>query len=310
MITDKLIDKIIEKQNVSVVGLDTALDYLPENMRKTARDFETAAEAVLEFNKRIIDATADLIPAVKIQIAYYEMYSQQGLGAFIKTAEYAKSKGLVVIADVKRNDIGATAGCYSKAYLGETDINGSGFAAFPTDYVTLNAYLGIDGIKPFADDMKTYGKGGFVLVKTSNKSSSQLQNLKLESGQYVYEYMGKLVSEWGADNIGGYGYSALGAVVGATHKEEAEKLRAQMKHSFFLVPGYGAQGGTADDLAVCFDARGLGAAVNSSRGILCAYKSEKYKGQGFDEAARNAVIDMKNDINGALKRRGVERIGG
>lgn len=310
MITDKLIEKIIEKQNVSVVGLDTSLEYLPEKMRTSARNFDTAADAIFQFNKGVIDAVYDLVPALKIQIAYYEMYSHQGLNAFIKSAQYARDKGLIVISDIKRNDIGATASCYSKAFLGKTQINNENFNAFESDFVTLNAYLGIDGIQPFIEDMKAYDKGGFILVKTSNKSSAQLQNLKLKSGEFIYEYMGKLVSEWGRESIGKYGYSALGAVVGATHKLEAEKLREQMKTSFFLVPGYGAQGGAADDLAVCFDERGLGAAVNSSRGILCAYKNEKYKGQAYDEAARNAVIDMKNDINGALQKRGVARIGG
>lgn len=301
MIIDTLIDKIQEYDNPTVAGLDTSFDYLPESMKAGVQDFAGAADAVLAFNKKIVDSICDIVPCVKVQIAYYEMYGLEGMRAFAETVKYASKKGMLVMTDAKRNDIGATAECYAKAYLGQTVVGGEVYTAFDSDFLTVNGYLGSDGIKPFLGWMQKRDKGIFVLVKTSNKSSGELQDLKLENGKTVYEYMGGLVEEWGKDCIGKYGYSAVGAVVGATHPQQAQILRREMPHTFFLIPGYGAQGGTADDLKVCFDKDGLGGIVNSSRGILCAYKQEKYAGLSFDAAARQACIDMKNDLNRAIK---------
>ncbi len=295
-----MIEKIVDLQNPTCVGLDTSFGYLPDEMKKGVTTFESAAEAIAEFNMNIIDKVCDIVPSVKVQIAYYEAYGHAGLQAFEYTVNYAKGRGLVVIADCKRNDIGSTAGCYSTAYLGKTDLNGKQLRAFAADMLTVNGYLGYDGIKPFVDDIKKYDKSIFVLVKTSNPSSGELQNLKLENGKYIYEQMGELVSEWGKDSVGKYGYSEVGAVVGATHPEEAERLRAQLPNTFFLIPGYGAQGGSAQMLKVCFDKKGLGGVVNSSRGIICAYKDARYRGMNYAEAARAACIDMQQDLSGVI----------
>lgn len=301
---DSLIKKIIKMQNPTCVGLDTDFSYLPEEMRGGVTTFSEAAKRIFEFNKNIIDNVCDIVPSVKVQIAYYEMYGYYGLKAFNQTVNYAHKKGLIVIADCKRNDIGSTASCYSKAYLGKTQIGDKKIKAFPADMLTVNGYLGSDGIKPFVEDIKNNNKSIFVLVKTSNPSSGELQNLKLENGKYIYEQMGELVEEWGKDTIGKYGYSEVGAVVGATHPEEAARLRAQMPNTFFLIPGYGAQGGSAEMLKVCFDKRGLGGVVNSSRGILCAYKKPEYSGKNYYEAARAACIDMQNDLLSAIGKMG------
>ncbi len=297
---DKLIEKIVDLQNPTCVGLDTSFSYLPEDMRNGISSFDDAAEAIAEFNMNVIDKVCDVVPSVKVQIAYYEMYGHAGLQAFEYTVNYAKGRGLIVIADCKRNDIGSTAGCYSSAYLGKTDVNGKLLRAFAADMLTVNGYLGYDGIKPFVNDIKAYDKSIFALVKTSNPSSGEFQNLKLDNGQYVYEKMGELVSEWGKDSIGKYGYSEVGAVVGATHPEEAGRLRAQLPHTFFLIPGYGAQGGSAEMLKVCFDKNGLGGVVNSSRGIICAYRDQRYSGMNYAEAARAACIDMQQDLVSAI----------
>ena len=319
MIVDRLIDKIVKIDNPTVVGLDTDYNYLPDELRgkgallrasvaargaaagAKSGGLAQAAAAVFEFNKKIVDAVADIVPAVKVQIAYYEMYGPAGLETFAKTLRYAAEKGLFVIADAKRNDIGATASCYAKAFLGETETEGETFEAFPSDFLTVNAYLGSDGIKPFLTWAEQKDRGIFVLVKTSNPSSGELQDMRLENGKTVYEYMGSLVEQWGQPSIGKYGYSAVGAVVGATHPVQAEILRREMPHTFFLIPGYGAQGGKADDLKVCFGKDGLGGIVNSSRGILCAYRQEKYAGMPFDVAARQACEDMKADLNRAIR---------
>ena len=301
MITDKLIERIKELDNPTVAGIDTSFDYLPDDMKNGVKDFKSASQAVLEFNKRIIDNICDIVPCVKVQIAYYEMYGLDGMHTFAETVKYAGKKGMLVMTDAKRNDIGATAECYAKAYLGETAVGDKTYTAFDSDFLTVNGYLGSDGIKPFLGWMQKRDKGIFLLVKTSNKSSGELQDLKLENGKTVYEYMGSLVEEWGKDSIGKYGYSTVGAVVGATHPAQAEILRKEMPHTFFLIPGYGAQGGTADDLKVCFNSDGLGGIVNSSRGILCAYRQEKYAGRSYYEAARQACIDMKNDLNRVIK---------
>lgn len=297
---DSLIKKIIKMQNPTCVGLDTDFSYLPEEIREGVTTFSEAAKRIFEFNQKIIDNIYDIVPSVKVQIAYYEMYGYYGLKAFEQTVKYAHKKGLIVIADCKRNDIGSTASCYSKAYLGKTTVGDKVLQAFPADMLTVNGYLGSDGIKPFIEDIKNNNKSIFVLVKTSNPSSGELQNLKLENGKYIYEQMGELVQEWGNDTIGKYGYSEVGAVVGATHPEEAARLRKQMPNTFFLIPGYGAQGGSAEMLKVCFDKKGLGGVVNSSRGILCAYKKPEYSGMIYYEAAREACLDMQQDLLKAL----------
>ena len=294
MIIDQLIEKIIEMQNPTCVGLDTIVDYLPDEMKAKVTDNATAAEQIFIFNKNIIDSVCDIVPSVKIQIACYEMYGAAGIACFEKTANYAKEKGLFVIADGKRNDIGNTAGFYSNAFLGEN-------ATCAVDFLTVNGYLGTDGIKPFTDTCKNNDKGLFALVKTSNPSSGEFQNLVLENGKTVYEYMATLVEKWGAELIGKYGYSSVGAGVGATHPEEAANLRKQFKNMFFLIPGYGAQGGNADMLRCSFDERGLGGVVNNSRGILTAYKK---RGGTYFEAARQACLDMQKDLSDVIGKMG------
>ena len=301
MITDKLIEKIIEMQNPTCVGLDTLFDYLPDEMKAGAKTFEDVAERVLEFNKKIIDNVYDIVPSVKVQIAYYEMYGAAGMKAYYETLRYAAEKGLVVIADAKRNDIGSTASCYAKAFLGETQVNEESIQAFPSDYVTVNGYLGSDGIVPFVEECEKYDKGIFVLVKTSNPSGAEIQNMVLENGVPMYEYMGGLVEKWGESTIGKYGYSAVGAVVGATHPTEAARLREVLPHTFFLIPGYGAQGGNAEMLKSCFGKDGLGGVVNNSRGILCAYKKN---GGTYYEAARQACIAMQKDLSSVIGKMG------
>ena len=297
MITDKLIDKIIQMQNPTCVGLDTLFDYLPDDMKAGAVTFEDVAERVVEFNKKIIDNVCDIVPSVKVQIAYYEMYGVAGMKAYLETLEYAAKKGLIIIADAKRNDIGSTASCYAKTFLGETAVNDKTYRPFPSDYVTVNGYLGTDGIAPFVEQCEKNDKGIFVLVKTSNPSSGELQDLVLENGKTVYEYMGGLVEKWGESTIGKYGYSAVGAVVGATHPVQSARLRQILPHTFFLIPGYGAQGGNAEMLKNCFGKNGLGGVVNNSRGILCAYKKN---GGTYYEAARNACIAMQKDLSEAI----------
>ena len=297
MITDKLIDGIIAMQNPTCVGLDTLFDYLPDDMKAGAKTFEDVAERVLEFNKKIIDSVYDIVPSVKVQIAYYEMYGAAGMKAYYETLKYAAEKGLVVIADAKRNDIGSTAGCYAKAFLGETQVNEESIQAFPSDYVTVNGYLGSDGIVPFVEQCEKNDKGIFVLVKTSNPSGAEIQNMVLENGVPMYEYVGGLVEKWGESTIGKYGYSAVGAVVGATHPTEAARLREILPHTFFLIPGYGAQGGNAEMLKSCFGANGLGGVVNNSRGILCAYKKN---GGTYYDAAREACIAMQKDLSSVI----------
>ncbi len=297
MITDALIERIVGMKNPTCVGLDTSFDYLPDEMRAEVKDFAGAAERIFDFNKTLIDRLYDVVPSVKVQIAYYEMYGAPGLKAFEETLRYAAEKGLIVIADAKRNDIGSTAACYSSAFLGETNVEGNALRAFPADFLTVNAYLGTDGIAPFVDDCKKRDRGIFVLVKTSNPSSGELQNKLLADGTPVYEYMGALVEKWGEGTEGKYGYSAVGAVVGATHPEEAARLRKLLPHTFFLIPGYGAQGGNAQMLKCCFGADGLGGVVNNSRGILCAYRK---RGGTYYDAARAAALDMQRDLTSVL----------
>ena len=296
---DLLIERIIEKRNPTVAGLDTRVEYLPDDFKASLGmgeidTFEKAADAVLAYNLRLINALRDVVPAVKVQVAYYEMYGVPGMHAFADTIKAAKAAGLSVMADAKRNDIGATAEAYAAAFLGQTALAGSAARAFESDFVTVNPYLGVDGVKPFVDACARHGGGIFALVKTSNPSSGQLQDLRLEDGRRVYELMGDLTAEWGAELIGTHGYSSVGAVVGATYPEQGRELRARLGHTFFLVPGYGAQGATGKDIAGCFDDRGLGAIVNASRSLLCAWK--KQPGVEFDEAARNEALRMRDDI--------------
>ncbi len=296
---DLMIDRVIEKHNPTVAGLDTRVEYLPEEFIAelgigAIDTMEKAAQAILAYNKRLIKALCDIVPAVKVQIAYYEMYGVAGMKAFEETLKAAHEAGMSVMVDAKRNDIGATAEAYATSYLGKTQLPAGEARAFEGDFVTVNAYLGVDGVKPFVNACEKNGGGIFALVKTSNPSSGQLQDMKLEDGRTVYEMMGDLVSEWGESTIGRHGYSQVGAVVGATYPEQGRELRARMKHTFFLVPGYGAQGATGKDIAGCFDENGLGAIVNASRSLLCAWK--KQPGVAFDTAARNEAIRMRDDI--------------
>ena len=287
---DRLCERIKETGNPTVVGLDTAASYLPRRA-ELSDDFESLASAVTDFNRAIIERIRKIVPAVKVQIAYYEAMGVAGMRAFADTCEAARDAGMIVIADAKRNDIGATAGQYAEAFFGK---------AFYCDMLTVNGYLGTDGIAPF---LAKKDKGIFVLVKTSNPSGGELQDMKLENGLTVYERMAQLTDEWGRDSIGKSGYSDVGAVVGATYPKQATALRAMLPHTFFLVPGYGAQGGGADGAVAGFDEKGGGGIVNSSRGIICAYKQEKYKGMKFDEAAYAACVDMREDLTSALARR-------
>lgn len=302
---DILVEKIKKTNNPTVVGLDPRLEYIPEHIKEEAFNLygktpKAVAEAFLRFNKEIIDEIYDLVPAVKPQIAMYEEYGFEGVKAYIDTIKYAKEKGLIVIGDIKRGDITSTAKAYSNAHIGRTTIDSEEHRIFDHDFITLNPYMGYDSIEPYIDDCRNYNKGIIVLVKTSNPNSGQLQNLDV-GGELLYERVGKLVSQWGEDLIGESGYSKVCAVVGATHPEEGKKLRSLMPHTFFLVPGYGAQGGKAEDLRGIFDQDGLGAIINSSRGIITAYKNDKYKEFSSKEhakAARQAVIHMKNDLQG------------
>lgn len=296
MIIDKLIDKIKETNNPSVIGLDTCIDYLPEDMKSKCTTLAEAGKQITKFNFDLIDVLKDVIPAVKVQVAYYEMYGVDGMVAFRDTVAYAREKGLFVIADIKRNDIGSTAAAYSKGYIGKTTLaDGKTVTPFESDFITINGYLGSDGILPFVEDCKKYDKGAFVLVKTSNPTSGELQDKTMDNGKTLYDNMATLVDGWGKELVGKYGYSSIGAVVGATHMEQAKLIRKSHPSTFFLIPGYGAQGGKAGDLAVCFE-NGVGGIVNSSRGILCAYKKDAYKGLNYKEAALKAAIDMQKDI--------------
>ena len=302
-IMDKLYARISELKNPTVAGLDTRIEYLPESfvaeiLPEGIRSFEDAAEAVYQYNVRLVDALCDIVPAVKVQVAYYEMYGPAGMVAFEKTMQYAKDKGLIVMADVKRNDIGATAGCYANAYVGATPLPQGEARAFASDIATINPYLGVDGVKPFVDACAATGTGVFSLVKTSNPSSGQLQDMRFEDGRTLYEAVADLVEIWGEETRGETGYSVVGAVVGATYPEQGTALRARMPHTFFLVPGYGAQGATGTDIAGCCAESGNGAIVNASRSILCAWK--KREGMAFDEAARAEALRMREDLCSCL----------
>lgn len=301
MIIDKLIRKIKECNNPTVVGLDPKIDFIPEyilqkNFDEFGKKPKAVANAFFEFNKKIIDEIYDLVPAVKPQIAMYEMYGAPGVKAYIQTVAYAKSKGLIVIGDIKRGDIQSTAEAYSDGHIGRVTGKGLDLTVFDEDMITLNPYLGSDSITPYLKNCKSYGRGLFILVKTSNPFSGDFQDLDV-GGMKLYEKVGLSVAGWGKNLVGEYGFSSVGAVVGATYKQEALNLRALLPNTFFLVPGYGAQGGKAEDLAVCFNKDGIGAIVNSSRGIIAAYKNNKaYDENNFEKASRQAVIDMKEDL--------------
>ena len=299
---DRLIEGIKRTNNPTVAGLDPKLDYIPDFIKEQAfarygRTLEGAAEALFVFNKGLIDALCDIVPAVKPQAAYYEMYGWQGVRALEKTIAYAKSKGMFVITDGKRNDIGTTMEAYAKAHLGETAVEGEVFEPFGSDALTVNAYLGTDGVKPVLNVCKEKDKGLFILVKTSNPSSGELQDRTLDDGLTIYRTMGGMCEKWGEELMGQYGYSGVGAVVGATYPQQLGELRKELPHTFFLVPGYGAQGGGAKDVAPAFDENGLGAIINSSRGIMCPWKKE----EGLDPAeyaaaARREAIRMRDEI--------------
>jgi orotidine-5'-phosphate decarboxylase len=302
----QLIDKIQKTKAPICVGLDPMLDYIPEHVLKRALDefgetLEGAAEAIWQYNKEIIEHVYDLIPSVKPQIAMYEQFGIEGLKAYVKTVNYCHEKDLLVIGDAKRGDIGSTSSAYAAAHIGKVKVGSKILSAFATDFLTINPYLGTDGVKPFVDVCREEDKGLFVLVKTSNPSSGEFQD-RLIDGRPLYELVAQKVVEWGSESMDGT-YSNVGAVVGATYPEMSRILRKLMPNTYFLVPGYGAQGGTAEDLKPCFNEDGLGAVINSSRGIIAAYKQDKYKkfgAENFGEASRQAVIDMVADINRVL----------
>lgn len=307
---NKLMREIQKKNAPIVVGLDPTMKFIPETVKKNAfsvygETLQGAGEAIWQFNKEIVDAVCDLVPAVKPQIAMYEQFGIEGLIAYKKTVDYCKSKGLVVIGDIKRGDIGSTSAAYAVGHLGKVQVGSESYAPFDEDFATVNPYLGTDGVKPFIDVCKEEKKGIFVLVKTSNPSSGEFQDRPLAdaNNRPLYEIVGEKVAEWGADCMGD-SYSYVGAVVGATYPEMGKVLREIMPKSLILVPGYGAQGGKGADLVHFFNADGLGAIVNSSRGIIAAYQNEKYKERfteaDFAAAAREAVLDMQKDIGTAL----------
>ncbi len=308
---NKLIAKIQQTNAPIVVGLDPMMKFVPEYIKKAAfaefgETLEGAAEAIWQYNKGIVDATYDLIPAVKPQIAMYEQFGIPGLVAFKKTVDYCKEKGLIVMGDIKRGDIGSTSEAYAVGHLGKVSVGSNAFYGFDEDFVTVNPYLGSDGVKPFMKVCQEENKGIIVLVKTSNPSSGELQDLKVD-GKPIYEIMGEMVAAWGAECMPETGrYSNVGAVVGATYPEQGKILRKIMPNTFILVPGYGAQGGKGADLVHFFNEDGLGAIINSSRGIIAAYQQEKYAKygeQGYADASRAAVVDMIEDIAQALENR-------
>lgn len=306
---NKLTADIRKKNAPIVVGLDPMQSYIPKHLldkaiREYGETLKAVAEAVWEYNKGIIDAIYDLVPAVKPQIAMYEQFGIEGLAVFKKTVDYAKEKGLTVIGDVKRGDIGSTSAAYAAAHLGKITVGSKSYMPFGEDFITVNPYFGSDGIQPFIDVCKQEKRGIFILVKTSNPSSGEFQD-RLIDGRPLYELVGEQVAKWGESCMGD-SYSYIGAVVGATYPEMGKVLRRIMQKSYILVPGYGAQGGKAEDLVHYFNEDGLGAIVNSSRGIIAAYKNEKYASYGeehYAEASRQAVLDMAADIGRALQKR-------
>ena len=299
-IIDQLIEKIKIMKNPTVIGLDPRYEMLPKCVKdKYPKTLEGVGQAIIEYNKALIDAIYDIIPAIKPQIAFYEMYGIPGMQAFKVTCEYAKQKGMFVIADIKRGDIGSTAQGYSNAYLGKTKIEENEQSLYDIDFITVNPYMGTDCVKPFID-CKKYNKGLFILVKTSNPSSGELQDVKLENGEEVYTRVAKYVEKWGEELRGEYNYSSISAVVGATYPEQLKQLRQIAPHTYFLIPGYGAQGGKAEDIALGFDENGLGGIVNASRSLMCAYKSDmwkdKFEEKDYAKATRAEAIRMKEEL--------------
>ena len=304
---DNLIEKIQQMQNPTVIGVDTRYELVPECVRnKYSKDLTGMCKAMLEYSKALIDATYDIIPAVKLQSAYFEMYGVEGIKLYKEMIDYCKEKGMIVMADVKRGDIGSTSAGYSKAYLGKNIINEKEEAIFDVDFATVNPYMGSDCVMPFVEDCKKYDKGIFVLVKTSNKSSGELQDLKTEDGEEIYKKVAKLVNKWGEELIGKYGYSSVSSVVGATYPKQLQELRELMPHSYFLIPGYGAQGGKAEDIALGFDKNGLGGIVNATRSLMSAYKSDlwkdKFKEEDYAQATRAEAIRMRDELNQAINK--------
>jgi orotidine-5'-phosphate decarboxylase len=293
-------EKICQMKNPTVAGLDARVEYVPAAILKKYTDLygetrKAACEAIYEFNCGLIDALCDIVPAVKPQAAYYEMLGWEGMEMMERTIRYAKSKGMYVIADIKRGDIGTTATAYAEGWLGETMVGSTPCAGFDVDCVTLNGYMGSDAINPFLKICEEKDKTLFVLVHTSNPSAVELQDLPC-GDKPVYKVMGDLANRWGKDDLNKFGYNRVGAVMGATYPEDIRAMREQLPHTFFLVPGYGAQGGTAEDVRYAFDAQGHGAIVNSSRGIMCAWKKTGKDGADYGEAARAAAIAMRDDI--------------
>lgn len=305
---ERLQDKIREMKNPTVAGLDPKLEYVPsfiveEKMKQYGQTLRCAAEAIYEYNVGLIDALCDVVPAVKPQSAFYERFGFEGVEVLKRTVDYAKSKGLYVIMDAKRGDIGSTAEGYSEAYLGSVTIGETEVEPFGCDCLTINAYLGSDGINPFIKDCVARDRAVFALVKTSNPSSGELQDRRID-GEPVYRHMGAMCERWGEELPGTYGYSGVGAVVGATYPAQLAELRAALPHTFFLVPGYGAQGGGAADVAGAFDENGRGAVINSSRAILCAWKKENGPPEDYAGAALREAVRMRDDILAALRKRG------
>ena len=305
---DRLINGIDEKQNPSIVGLDPRIERIPHFIKEEALEKfgdtpKAVAESYINFNKAIIENIYDIVVAVKPQIAFYERYGTEGIKAFVETVNYAKSKGLIVIEDAKRNDIGSTAQAYSEGHIGKVQLcSGNMVQMFDVDAITINPYLGSDSIKPFIKNIIDYGKGGFILVKTSNPSSKELQDRKLKNSKTIFELIGEYVTEWGKGTIGERGYQSLGAVVGATFPKQAQRLRKIMDRAIFLSPGYGAQGAQGKDILPLFNEDGYGAIINSSRAIIFAYEdSETHSEEEFSEASREAAIDMKKEIGKFLK---------
>ncbi len=298
---DRLQAAIIKKKNPTVAGLDARVEHIPpyilkESISRYGETLQAAAAALREFNRGLIDALYDVVPAVKPQAAYYEALGCPGMEVLLDTISYAREKGLYVIADIKRGDIGTTAAAYAQGWLGTTKVGNLDCPAFDVDCVTVNGYMGTDAVRPFLKEAAAHDKSLFVLAKTSNPSSGDLQDRELD-GQPVYAVMGELIEKWGAGTEGTYGFSRCGAVVGATYPAQLRELRQRLPHTFFLVPGYGAQGGTAEDVAGAFDERGHGAIVNSSRGIFAAWQKTGGDGRDYQSAARVAALQMKADLD-------------
>lgn len=307
-IMDCLIERIKTTKNPTVIGIDPKYDMVPSCIKsKYDKTLEGMAKACTQFNKDLIDSTYDIIPAVKLQLAYFEKLGVAGIESFKQTIKYAKQKGMITMADAKRGDIGSTCSAYSAAYIGKVETENGEQSIYDADFITLNPYMGTDSVMPFIEDCKKYNKGAFIIVKTSNKSSGELQDLKLENGRTVYEEVANLVEKWGEDLRGEYGYSSISAVVGATYPEQLEELRKSYPHTFFLIPGYGAQGGKAEDIALGFDKNGIGGIINATRSLMGAYKldrwKDKYSEEDYKEATRAEAIRMRDELNSCVENK-------